>query len=104
MRKAAGKIAGRYCANAERAVACAKRGIRFLVVGSDLGFLRAGTAAQVKTLRAPVAAAPQPGAALPKTATDAEIRMILGLTLLLASAILLLLRRRRLQLARSRER
>ncbi len=26
-------------------VACAKRGIRFLAVGSDLGFLRAGTAA-----------------------------------------------------------
>jgi 4-hydroxy-2-oxoheptanedioate aldolase len=49
--KKAGKIAGLYCANAERAVACAKRGIRFLAVGSDLGFLRAGTAAQVKTLK-----------------------------------------------------
>ena len=47
----AGKIAGLYCANAERAVACAKRGIRFLAVGSDLGFLRAGTAAQIKTLK-----------------------------------------------------
>jgi 4-hydroxy-2-oxoheptanedioate aldolase len=47
----AGKIAGLYCANAERAVACAKRGIRFLAVGSDLGFLRAGTAAQLKALR-----------------------------------------------------
>jgi len=47
----AGKIAGLYCANAERAVACAKRGVRFLAVGSDLAFLRAGTAAQVKTLR-----------------------------------------------------
>ena len=33
----AGKIAGLYCVNAERAVACAKRGIRFLAVGSDLG-------------------------------------------------------------------
>ena len=32
----AGKIAGLYCANAQRAVACAKRGIRFLAVGSDL--------------------------------------------------------------------
>ena len=47
----AGKIAGLYCANAERAVACAKRGIRFLAVGSDLGFLRAGAAAQIKTLK-----------------------------------------------------
>jgi len=47
----AGKIAGLYCANAERAVTCAKRGIRFLAVGSDLGFLRAGTAAQIKTLK-----------------------------------------------------
>jgi 4-hydroxy-2-oxoheptanedioate aldolase len=47
----AGKIAGLYCANAERAVACAKRGFRFLAVGSDLGFLRAGTAAQLKVLR-----------------------------------------------------
>jgi 4-hydroxy-2-oxoheptanedioate aldolase len=49
--KKAGKIAGLYCANAERAVACAKRGVRFMAVGSDLGFLRAGTAAQVKTLK-----------------------------------------------------
>jgi 4-hydroxy-2-oxoheptanedioate aldolase len=47
----AGKVAGLYCANAERAVACAKRGVRFLAVGSDLAFLRAGTAAQVKTLK-----------------------------------------------------
>jgi 4-hydroxy-2-oxoheptanedioate aldolase len=47
----AGKIAGLYCANAERAVACARRGFRFLAVGSDLGFLRAGTAAQLKTLK-----------------------------------------------------
>jgi 2-keto-3-deoxy-L-rhamnonate aldolase RhmA len=28
----------------------AKRGFRFMAVGSDLGFLRAGTAAQVKAL------------------------------------------------------
>jgi 4-hydroxy-2-oxoheptanedioate aldolase len=47
----AGKIAGLYCANAERALACAKRGIRFMAVGSDLAFLRAGTAAQVATLK-----------------------------------------------------
>ncbi len=47
----AGKVAGLYCANAERAVACARRGFRFLAVGSDLGFLRAGTAAQFKALK-----------------------------------------------------
>jgi 4-hydroxy-2-oxoheptanedioate aldolase len=47
----AGKIAGLYCVNADRAVACAKRGVRFLAVGSDLGFLRAGTAAQLKVLK-----------------------------------------------------
>lgn len=47
----AGKIAGLYCANAQRAVACAKRGIRFLAVGSDLGFLRAGAAAELKVLK-----------------------------------------------------
>ena len=49
--KKAGKIAGLYCANAERAKACARRGIGFLAVGSDLGFLRAGTAAQLKALK-----------------------------------------------------
>jgi len=47
----AGKVAGLYCADAARAVACAKRGIRFLAVGSDLAFLRAGTAAQIRTLK-----------------------------------------------------
>jgi 4-hydroxy-2-oxoheptanedioate aldolase len=47
----AGKIAGLYCVNAERALACAKRGIRFLAVGSDLAFLRAGTSAQVNALK-----------------------------------------------------
>ena len=31
--------------------ACAKRGFRFLAVGSDLGFLRAGIAPQVKALK-----------------------------------------------------
>jgi 4-hydroxy-2-oxoheptanedioate aldolase len=49
--RAASKVAGLYCANAERAVAAAKRGFRFLAVGSDLAFLRAGTAAQLKTLK-----------------------------------------------------
>ena len=47
----AGKVAGLYCANAERAVASAKRGFRFLAVGSDLSFLRAGAAAQLKVLK-----------------------------------------------------
>jgi 4-hydroxy-2-oxoheptanedioate aldolase len=47
----AGKVAGLYCVNAERALACAKRGIRFLAVGSDLAFLRAGTSAQVNALK-----------------------------------------------------
>jgi Ca-activated chloride channel family protein len=43
----------------------------------------------------------QPGATLPRTATDAEIRMLLGLMLLVASAILLMLRRRRWALSRA---
>jgi 4-hydroxy-2-oxoheptanedioate aldolase len=47
----AGKIMGAYCHTAERAVALAKRGVRFLAVGSDLGFLRAGTAAALKALK-----------------------------------------------------
>jgi 4-hydroxy-2-oxoheptanedioate aldolase len=47
----AGKIAGLYCANAQRAAAAAKRGLRFLAVGSDLAFLRAGAAAELKTLK-----------------------------------------------------
>ncbi len=48
----ANKIAGLYCINAARAVATAKRGFKFLAIGSDLGFLRAGTAEQVKGLKA----------------------------------------------------
>lgn len=47
----AGKVPGAYCQNAERAVALAARGFRFLAVGSDLQFLRAGTAEQVKVLK-----------------------------------------------------
>jgi 4-hydroxy-2-oxoheptanedioate aldolase len=50
--KKAGKIPGLYCANAERAKDGARRGFRFLAVGSDLIFLRMGTAAQVKALKA----------------------------------------------------
>jgi 4-hydroxy-2-oxoheptanedioate aldolase len=51
--KKAGKVAGLYCVNADRAVQTAKRGLRFLAVGSDLAFLRAGAAAQLKTLKQP---------------------------------------------------
>jgi 4-hydroxy-2-oxoheptanedioate aldolase len=47
----AGKVMGAYCHTAERAVALAKRGVRFLAVGSDLGFLRAGAAAALKTIK-----------------------------------------------------
>ena len=47
----AGKIAGAYCHNADRAVALSRRGARYLAVSSDMAFLRAGTAAQVKVLR-----------------------------------------------------
>jgi 4-hydroxy-2-oxoheptanedioate aldolase len=47
----AGKIFGAYCHSADRAVALAKRGARFLAIGSDLGFLRAGAAAALKTLK-----------------------------------------------------
>ncbi|MCC6775446.1 MAG: hypothetical protein IT537_02245 [Hyphomicrobiales bacterium] len=46
--KTAGKIMGAYCHTAERAAELAKRGVRFLAVGSDLAFLRAGAAAALK--------------------------------------------------------
>src|SRR6202035_3040037 len=45
--KKANKVPGLYCANADRAVFAAKRGFRFLAVGSDLTFLRMGAAAQL---------------------------------------------------------
>ncbi len=47
----AGKIPGIYCRDAARALAMAKRGFRFLTIGSDLGILREGAAAQVKALK-----------------------------------------------------
>jgi Ca-activated chloride channel family protein len=64
--------------------------------------------APVKQSRAPQASAAkmpggaqmQPSAPLPRTATDAEIRIILGLMLLVASVILLIVRRRRCLYAR----
>jgi 4-hydroxy-2-oxoheptanedioate aldolase len=48
----AGKIPGLYCANADRALATAGRGFRFLAIGSDLGLLRAGVAEQMRKLKA----------------------------------------------------
>lgn len=47
-----GKIAGLYCANAERAVEVSKRGFRFCAVGNDLGFVRAAYANAAKTTQA----------------------------------------------------
>jgi 4-hydroxy-2-oxoheptanedioate aldolase len=47
----AGKIPGIYCNGAERALAMVKRGFRFVTVGGDVGYLRDGTAAQVKALK-----------------------------------------------------
>jgi 4-hydroxy-2-oxoheptanedioate aldolase len=47
----AGKFLGAYCHTAERALALARRGVRFLPLGSDLGFLRAGIAAAMKALK-----------------------------------------------------
>jgi 4-hydroxy-2-oxoheptanedioate aldolase len=45
------KIPGAYCHSAERAVALAKRGVKFLAVMSDLAMLRAGTTAALKVLK-----------------------------------------------------
>jgi 4-hydroxy-2-oxoheptanedioate aldolase len=47
----AGKIPGIYCRDAERARAMAKRGFRFITIGSDLGILREGAAAILKALK-----------------------------------------------------
>jgi 4-hydroxy-2-oxoheptanedioate aldolase len=44
------KIPGIYCANAEVALIAARRGFRFIAVGGDLSYLRAGAAAQLKAL------------------------------------------------------
>jgi 4-hydroxy-2-oxoheptanedioate aldolase len=46
----AGKIPGIYCRDADRGLAMAKRGFRFITIGSDLAFLRDGIAAQMKML------------------------------------------------------
>ncbi len=47
----AGKIPGIFCPNAERALAMAGRGFRFLAIGSDLGLLRASAAAVLGALK-----------------------------------------------------
>ena len=44
------KIPGLFCRDAERATQKAKAGFKFLTVGTDITFLRAGTAAQLKAL------------------------------------------------------
>jgi 4-hydroxy-2-oxoheptanedioate aldolase len=46
----AGKIPGIYCRDAARAVEMAKRGFRFLTVGSDFSAVRDSVAASMKTL------------------------------------------------------
>ena len=46
----AGKIPGIYCRDAARALAMAKRGFRFLTVGSDFSVVREGVAASLKAL------------------------------------------------------
>jgi 4-hydroxy-2-oxoheptanedioate aldolase len=45
------KIPGLFCRDAERAIDKARTGFKFLTVGSDLIFLRAGTAAQLNALK-----------------------------------------------------
>jgi len=47
----AGKIPAIYCRDGERAAAMAKRGFRFIAMGSDLGFFRDGLAAQRAKLK-----------------------------------------------------
>jgi 4-hydroxy-2-oxoheptanedioate aldolase len=47
----AGKIAGAYCASAERALAVARRGMRFCAISSDMAFLRAGARVQLEKLK-----------------------------------------------------
>lgn len=47
----AGKTPGIYCSNAEHARAMARRGFRFIAIGSDYGFLRAGAQAQLGILK-----------------------------------------------------
>ena len=48
----AGKIPGIYCRDAERALAMAKRGFKFITIGSDLAIVRDGAAGILKALSA----------------------------------------------------
>jgi len=45
------KIAGAYCASAERANELTRRGYRFMAIGSDLGFLRGAATAVLQKLK-----------------------------------------------------
>lgn len=47
----AGKIPGIYCSNAARALAMAKRGFKFITIGSDLAIVRAGAAGILQALK-----------------------------------------------------
>jgi 4-hydroxy-2-oxoheptanedioate aldolase len=47
----AGRIPGAYCQNADRALALAKRGMRFLAISSDMAFLRAGARLELNKLK-----------------------------------------------------
>lgn len=49
--KKANKLAGIFCADAARAVACSKRGYQLMAVMTDMGMLRAGIASQMKVLK-----------------------------------------------------
>ena len=57
--------------------------------------LAANATVKIKGTPKPVVSAPQAGMQLPKTATDAELRMMFGLALLVLSLVLLVLTRRR---------
>ena len=48
----AGKIPSIYCRDTDRALAMAKRGFRFIAVGSDLNMVRGAAAVQIKALKA----------------------------------------------------
>jgi 4-hydroxy-2-oxoheptanedioate aldolase len=47
----AGKIPGIYCRDAERALAMAKRGFKFITIGSDLAIVREGAAGILRALK-----------------------------------------------------
>jgi len=47
----AGKIPGIYCRDAARALTMAKRGFKFITIGSDFGIVRDGAAGIMKALR-----------------------------------------------------